>query len=342
MKTKLILSILFLIINIVSYSQTDRYLILGPQGDTVLTARKDAGDTNFGTIGLFSSLPSITSSSIYPQGMYSTYLGWHTGYSVTTGSLNTIVGSNSFIKAKVSSQNQTLGFAALQNHYNGNRNTAIGAYTMLNDSSGAANTFIGNQSGYSQKSGVNYNVGIGVGSLYYNKSGSGNTAIGTSSLYIGNYTNCVAIGYNAGYSINTTKGLNQIGQIKLGYQAGSSDTANNTLFIENSNSQTPLIGGKFDEDKIGINKNISSAWKANLNVGGTIHLTGAIYQDLLTGSLTDGAPTTAEINAITGLTPSISTAGFTIHILDSDGTGLIYDIISDGTSWQYIVRTKSN
>ncbi len=62
---------------------------------------------------------------------------------------------------------------------------------------------------------------------------------------------------------------------------------------------------------------------------------------MLTGSLTDGAPTAAQINSITGLTPVTATAGYKKKILDSDGSRLIYDITSDGTNWQYIIRTKA-
>lgn len=53
------------------------------------------------------------------------------------------------------------------------------------------------------------------------------------------------------------------------------------------------------------------------------------------GSLTDGAPTASEINSITGLTPS--TAGYNRQLLifDTDGTGLFYKILSNGTSWIY-------
>ena len=54
-------------------------------------------------------------------------------------------------------------------------------------------------------------------------------------------------------------------------------------------------------------------------------------------SLTDGAPTDSEIDTATGLTPATAGAGYTITILDSDGSGLTYIIKSDGTNWLWTV-----
>jgi len=64
---------------------------------------------------------------------------------------------------------------------------------------------------------------------------------------------------------------------------------------------------------------------------------GAFKAVQLTGSLTDGAPTDAQIDTITGSTPAGVGAGWSVTILDSDGSGLLYRIESDGTNWQYQV-----
>jgi hypothetical protein len=61
----------------------------------------------------------------------------------------------------------------------------------------------------------------------------------------------------------------------------------------------------------------------------------AVTQVQLTGSLTDGTPTDAEIDAVVGLTPAQVGAGWTVTILDSDGSALLYRVESDGTNWQY-------
>jgi hypothetical protein len=67
---------------------------------------------------------------------------------------------------------------------------------------------------------------------------------------------------------------------------------------------------------------------------------GQIKNAQLTGSLTDGVPTITEINAIIG-TASTKGAGYKVTIKDSDGTGLLYDIESDGTDWYYKLTTKA-
>jgi len=67
----------------------------------------------------------------------------------------------------------------------------------------------------------------------------------------------------------------------------------------------------------------------------------SIKIDQFTGSLTDGTPTSSEITAIIGDSASTKGAGFQTTIKDSDGSGLLYKIESDGTDWFYIVMTKA-
>jgi len=59
----------------------------------------------------------------------------------------------------------------------------------------------------------------------------------------------------------------------------------------------------------------------------------------VSASLTDGTPTDAEIDAALSTNPSTAGVGFTTTIKDSDGSGLLYRIESDGTNWQYQVLT---
>lgn len=111
-------------------------------------------------------------------------------------------------------QNSALGNNALHNSTSGVQNVAIGESTMLNNTSGERNTVVG-QSAMRLNSSGNRNTVIGEDALYRNISGSRN----------------VAIGNNAGY--------NELGSDKL--------------YIENTNSNTPLIYGEFDTDKVRIN-----------------------------------------------------------------------------------------
>lgn len=59
----------------------------------------------------------------------------------------------------------------------------------------------------------------------------------------------------------------------------------------------------------------------------------------LSAALTDGAPTDAEIDSATGLTPATAGAGWKCVIKDSNGSGLCYLVESDGTAWHYWAST---
>jgi photosystem II stability/assembly factor-like uncharacterized protein len=61
----------------------------------------------------------------------------------------------------------------------------------------------------------------------------------------------------------------------------------------------------------------------------------------LSGSLTDGAPTASEIVAITGISAITAGSGYRRYIKDTDGTGLVYLIYSDGNNYFYYVLTQA-
>lgn len=67
---------------------------------------------------------------------------------------------------------------------------------------------------------------------------------------------------------------------------------------------------------------------------------GQIKASQYSGSLTDNTPTAAEINAIIG-TAASKGVGFQATIKDTDGTGLLYKVESDGTSWYVIIMNHA-
>lgn len=117
-----------------------------------------------------------------------------------------------------------------------NNNTAVGINALNTNTTGYYNTANGYSSLYSNTSGY-HNVGLGYLTSYYNETGSRNTTIG----------------YESGRG---TTAHNKSGNIFLGYQAGYNETGSNKLYIENSNSGTPLIGGDFATDEIYLNGNV--------------------------------------------------------------------------------------
>ncbi|MFC1710530.1 hypothetical protein ACFL0F_02635, partial [Patescibacteria group bacterium] len=155
----------------------------------------------------------------------------------------------------------------------------------VNGGQGHSNTFIGNSSGYSNTVGE-YNTFIGNDSGYYNTEGKANTYVGEWAGYqstTGGYN--VSMGYGAGSETtegeenvfiggyypgygNTTgsyntyvgsqTGMNTDGSLNifLGYKAGYNESGSNKLYIENTNSSTPLIWGDFDNDLLTVHGNL--------------------------------------------------------------------------------------
>jgi hypothetical protein len=112
--------------------------------------------------------------------------------------------------------NTAVGISALESVYEGYCNTAVG-YLALNL----------NNNG-------NYNTSVGAYSNYNNHLGSMNTTIG----------------YEAGMGTPT---YNISGNVFIGYRAGKYETGNDKLYIENSSSSNPLIGGDFSADEVYLN-----------------------------------------------------------------------------------------
>jgi hypothetical protein len=94
--------------------------------------------------------------------------------------------------------------------------------------------FLGSEAGENDDGTSNQNIAIGYKANYYNQTGS------TSTI----------LGFEAGMG---TSGQSRSGCVFLGYQAGYSESSNNKLYIENSNSTVPLIWGDFENDILRVN-----------------------------------------------------------------------------------------
>lgn len=183
------------------------------------------------------------------------------------GTFNLYIGVNSGLNSNSSSNsNVGLGYQTLYFNTSGQQNMAIGYNSMLTNTTGNANTAIGDNSLRTNSTGV-ASVAIGTGALYFSvadsntsvghnsslntSSGSSNTVVGRQAL-LTNQTgsNNVALGFEAGYSATGS------GNVFLGYQAGRAETGSNRLYIDNSSSAEPLIGGSFSSDEVTIGGNL--------------------------------------------------------------------------------------
>lgn len=204
----------------------------------------------FNTIGAYNAFLGYQ-SGFNNNANYNTFLGAYSGYANTSGVSNTFIGYNS------GHDNTT-----------GGSNTFIGGGSGLNNTTGEGNTFIGVQSGVINETG-SYNAFLGNNSGLFN-TGSYNAFIGCQSgLGNGNGSNNAALGYEAGYS---TVGSNNISlgfqagrqasgsnNVFLGYQAGYNELGSNLLYIENSDSASPLIWGDFANDLLRFNGSVAIA-----------------------------------------------------------------------------------
>ena len=185
-------------------------------------------------------------------GSQNTAFGNGTLSSNTTGQYNTANGYGALIYNTIGFENTANGSYALSLNTTGYRNSANGSYALFQNISGSRNTANGYSALYHNYDG-SYNVGLGIKANHFNRDGSQNTIIG----------------YEAG---SGTDVHNKSGNVFLGYQSGYNETGDNKLYIENSNSTTPLIGGDFATDEIYLNGRVGIgeiAPTAELQVGGT-------------------------------------------------------------------------
>lgn len=213
--------------------------------------------------------------------------------------LPTSIQSNHVANQTVIKNNLVLGNNAmgLTTVNNANNNVAIGANTIGNPYDANYNVAVGhNANHWSVYSDKNVAIGYDAMKAHAPTSGLGddnddNVAVGYESLknmfcaqsqnvgvgsqsLIGGAYRSVGIGFQAGFS-----GLSQADNVFIGYKAGYSETTSNKLYIENSNSTTPLIGGDFQNDVVGINMSVASL-SANadgkLQVNGNVRVSGSI------------------------------------------------------------------
>jgi trimeric autotransporter adhesin len=170
-------------------------------------------------------------------------------------SSNVGVGINTLHALSLGYENTAVGANCMSSTANGYENVAMGNYALQANISGARNTSLGNFSSLSNSTG-NRNTVVGWSANYYNQQGVMNTIIGVEA--------------GRGSSLRDISG-----NIFIGYQAGYSENGNNKLYIENSNSTSPLIGGDFSSRQVYLNGYVgigTTSPEARLHVSGTLRI----------------------------------------------------------------------
>jgi len=238
------------------------------------------------TTGYQNTFSGVKSGYENSTGNYNTFSGVISGYSNTTGDENTFMGYSSGYSNSTGDENTFMGYSSGYSNTTGEENTFTGALSGYSNTTGDKNTFTGYESGYSNTSGyentfLGYKSGYknttgydntfnGVYSGYMNITGSKNTFLGYGSgnkNTTGSYNtfNGVYSGYQnttgsrntfLGYSSGNSADINS--SVLIGYMAGYNATRDNTLYIANSNTDTPLIYGEFDTGVVKINGELNT------------------------------------------------------------------------------------
>ncbi len=191
-----------------------------------------AGFTN--TVGLNNVFLGTNSGQWNTTGNYNVFTGTVAGHANTTGSLNVFN-----------------GFESGRNNTTGSGNTFLGSYTGNSTTTGNSNTFVGSAAGSTNTT--------GAGNTFVGNYSGNKHATGHSNVFTGNYSgfkhttggNNIFLGNQSGY-----ENISGVGNVFIGYKTGYNETGNDKLYIDNSNTDIPLIYGNFSSNQLGINTNI--------------------------------------------------------------------------------------
>ena len=183
------------------------------------------------------------------SGFANTAVGYQALHSNTNGQQNTASGYEALASNTRGLANTANGFEALSANTAGQYNTATGDQALKSNTTGVQNTANGYVALSANSTGGN-NTAFGFWALTLNTTGSGNTGEGADVLYW-NATgqNNTAIGYGALAQLGINGSAGGSDNIALGYQAGSSYTANESANIDIGN---PGIAGENDIIRIGV------------------------------------------------------------------------------------------
>ena len=234
----------------------------------------------------------------------STLIGNYTGYNA--GNSSTFIGHGA---------GATIG---------GKYNTAVGANTIQGqDGKGEKNTALGYDAGYVIKNGTS-NTAIGYQSLYNHPNGSENTAVGSRALYYldEKFNHNTALGSLAG---ELAKGSRNV---FIGYKAGplanTAITVNDKLYINNAQSNSPLIKGDFNLGSVTINSQVTASKFLGTYYGDGSNLSGLEWDGSHNGNANiTGSFIVSGSTAVVDLTDTLAISGSTFSgSFAGDGSNL--------------------
>lgn len=195
-----------------------------------------------------------------------TFIGTRSGQETANGARNVAIGFESFQSNVGQSDVVAIGYQAGRGFVSVRRSVVIGSNNTETNITQDNMTTIGHDI-MPTHTARNNNAAVGIFTLGSSNNTRSNIAVGNEAMgqtISGGFN--VALGYKAGESLLNSN------SILLGHRAGELNTAGNRLFIDNSNTNTPLIWANFNLDSVVIN--------------GDLHIT----EDLVyVGELTDAS-----------------------------------------------------
>ncbi len=239
-------------------------------------------------------------------GRFNNFIGYQSGYSNKKGDYNDYLGYKTGMTDTSGQQNVLIGFEAGKSAVNNFQTTIIGAMASSAAILNSASVLIGTETAqFTRRIGGTVMIGTDAGRLcdttfndvfigrdagmWINNSygniflgyraatkmtyGAGNIFIGTSAGYDSNEGDYnTVIGINAGYKCNGDN------NVFIGANAGYNETGSDKLYIDNTSTSTPLIGGDFSADKVNISNVLNltgvSDYPTSPSVGDIIRLEG--------------------------------------------------------------------
>lgn len=238
------------------------------------------------------------------EGSKNIFMGHHSGMNNTIGRQNLFIGMESGFNNLYGAGNVCIGNSAGYNNNTGNINVFIGPYAG-HDCTVSGNVYVGNSAGYFSSTGER-NAYIGNQSGQNNTTGSDNTFIGytagswsgtaSRNTFIGSMSGNASSDANDNVFVGSEAGKFNVGDynVFIGSRTGSfadsvsnsifigawvgqnTTTGSNLLYIDNSNTTTPLIQGDFAENKLTINDILQVAPRATAPIPAEA---GDIYYD---------------------------------------------------------------
>jgi len=161
-------------------------------------------------------------------GSDNTLMGYKSGSALTGGVGNTLVGSNSGANLTTGNNNLVLGYKSAFNLNSGSFNVILGPETGYNINNGIGNIYTGYQAGYYNSSG-SYNINMGYQTGYTSTGNEYNIHIGHKAGYSSEADNNLFLGYQTG--LNNTFGTNNI---FIGLEAGAGVNPNTQQIGDNN------------------------------------------------------------------------------------------------------------